>query len=249
MLLSNPRGNFSFIEGISPYSGGVIASPGFSVEHVRLLRPIPWREGFRRIDAFLQQAQRPRQALCAIALRSPKPFSFGGFNQFNADYVEQLKAWNLHVEGRNPVARTNVAPAVAPPPEPSLYSFAITRPTTSSARSFVVAGGGELPEGSLDPHDVIRRGELSADALSEKARYVMGLMAGRLKTLGVGWEHVSVTNIYTVHDLNAMLAKDILPRMGKASEHGVVWNYTRPPIESIEYEMDLRGCAHETLLS
>ena len=80
-MLPNSRGGYSFLKGISPYSGGVAAAKGFAIEHVRLSRVVPWKAGFERIDAHLRAAGRPRQALCAIALRSPKPFSFGGWNE------------------------------------------------------------------------------------------------------------------------------------------------------------------------
>src|SRR5262245_22636816 len=165
MLLANSRGGYSFLKGISPYSGGVVASKGFDIEHVRLSRLLPWRTGFERIDAHLRAAGRPRQALCAIALRSPKPFTFAGFNEFNAGYAKLLASWDIMVDAINPVARTNVAPEVDPPAEPSLYSFAYTRQSSDTAPSFVVSGAGELPEGSLDPHDVIRAGETSAGAM------------------------------------------------------------------------------------
>jgi len=248
MLIANARGGYSFLKGISPYSGGVVASAGFTIEHVRLSRPLEWKGGFERIDAQLRAAGRPRQALCAIALRSPRPFTFAGFGQFNGEYEKMLRSWNIPVEDANPVARTNVAPELDPPAAPSLYSFAYTLPAANMPASFVVSGAGELPEGSLDPHDVVRRGEISLEALAAKARFVLGLMDGRLRGLGVAWEQVTTTNIYTVHDLNALLASEILPRMGRARQHGVTWHYTRPPIVSIEYEMDLRAAVRETII-
>ena len=248
MLLSNPRGGYSFLKGISPYSGGVVSATGFTIEQARLSRPVPWKAGFERIDAHLRAARRPRQALCAIALRSPKPFSFTGFGDFNGAYAKLLASWDIPVDGINPVARTNVAPEVDPPAEPSLYSFAYTLPSAGAAKSFVVSGAGELPEGSLDPHEVVRMGETSLEALKVKARFVLGLMDGRLGGLGVTWNDVTCTNVYTVHDVNALLAAEILPRLGRAREHGITWHYARPPIVSIEYEMDLRGCARESVI-
>src|SRR5437868_10345669 len=137
MLLPNPRGGYSFLKGLSPYSGGVVAARGFTIEHVRLSRLLPWKSGFERIDAHLRAAGRSRQALCAVALRSPKPFSFAGFNDFNAGYAKLLQSWDILVDGINPVARTNVAPAVDPPAEPSLYSFAFTLPAAQAAVSLV----------------------------------------------------------------------------------------------------------------
>lgn len=241
MLLNNSRGGYSFLRGISPYSGGVVTSPGFTIEYIRLPAPVPWKAGFDRVDAALEAAGRPRSALCAMALRSPAPFSFAGFKEFNASYVAVLKSWDIFVDGINPVARTNVAPGVDPPAEPSLYSFAYTLAAPDAAPSFVVAGAGELPEGSLYPEDVVRRDETSPDALAEKARFVLGLMEGRMQGLGVGWDKVTTTNVYTVYDVNALLPSVILPRIGGAALHGVNWHYTRPPIVSIEYEMDVRG--------
>jgi hypothetical protein len=240
MLISNPRGGYSFVRGGRPYSAGVVAADGFTIEHVRLAEWMPWRVGFDWIDERLRAAGRPRSALCAIALRSPKPFSFDGFKEFNNGYVDVLKSWDLMVDGINPVARTNVAPAVGPPAEPMLYSFGYTVPG-SGRNSFIVSGAGELPEGSIESKDVVRRGETSPAAIAEKARFVLGLMEGRLSGLGVGWDRVNGTNIYTVYDLQPLLETEILPRIGPAGRHGLTWHYTRPPIESIEFEMDLIG--------
>jgi hypothetical protein len=163
--------------------------------------------------------------------------------------VEVLKSWEILADGVNPVARTNVAPEIDPPAEPSLYSFGYTVPAEPAPRSFVVSGAGELPEGSGGPRDVVRSGETSGDALAEKARCVLGLVEGRLNGLGATWSQVTATNIYTVHDVTAMLRAEILPRIGRAGDHGVTWYYSRPPIVSIEFEMDVRGGTRETVVN
>jgi hypothetical protein len=248
MLVANIRGNYSFLKGIAPYSAGVVAEAGFEVVHVRFERYIPLRPGFDAVEAHLKTTGRPLQAMCGMELRSPKPFSFTGFNQFNAGYVDVLKKWDILFEGMNPVARTNIAPEVNPPAEPSLYGFSYTIPSKARRKTFVVAGAGELPEGSLDPHDVVRRGESSADAIQQKAPFVMGLMDGRLKGLGVGWNDVTVSEIYTVHDIRPFLEKELFKRMEGGGAHGLTWHYSRPPIESIEYEMDLRGSITEFVI-
>ena len=61
---------------------------------------------FDAIVAHLRKEGRPLQAICGMELRSPEPFSFTGFNEFNAGYVDVLKRWDLLVDGINPVART-----------------------------------------------------------------------------------------------------------------------------------------------
>jgi hypothetical protein len=248
MLVENKRGNYSFLKGIAPYSAGVVAHAGFEVVHVRFSRYIPLRAGFDAVEAHLKGAGRPIQALCGMELRSPKPFSFTGFNQFNAGYFDVLQNWGVLFESMNPVARTNIAPEVNPPGEPSLYGFSYTAPSKASRKTFVVAGAGELPEGSLDPHDVVRPGESSTAAIQEKAHFVMGLMEGRLRGLSVGWNDVTVSEIYTVHDIRPFLEKELLRRLEEGGAHGLTWHYSRPPIESIEYEMDLRGCVTELVI-
>ena len=146
MLVENKRGNYFFLKGIAPYSAGVVAGTGFEVVHVRLPRYIPLRSGFDAVEAHLKRAGRPRQAMCGMELRSPKPFSFIGFNQFNAGYIDVLKKWDILFDGMNPVARTNIALEVNPPGEPSLYGFSYTVPSKARRKTFVVAGAGELPE-------------------------------------------------------------------------------------------------------
>jgi hypothetical protein len=183
-----------------------------------------------------------------MELRSPEPFNFAGFNEFNAGYVDVLKKWDLLVDGMNPVARTNVASAVNPPAEPSLYGFSYTVPSDAKRKTFVVAGAGELPEGSLDPHDVLRPGESTPAAILEKMRFVLGLMEGRLKGLGVSWSDVTVSEIYTIHDIHPFLEKELVRRQEGVGAHGITLHYSRPPIEGIEYEMDLRGCATELVI-
>lgn len=248
MLVENRRGNYSFLKGIAPYSAGVAAEAGFEVVHVRLARFLPLRAGFDAVEAHLKSAGRPMQALCGMELRSPRPFSFAGFQQFNAGYIDILKKWDIFLDGMNPVARTNIAPAVNPPAEPSLYGFSYTVPSKATRKTFVIAGAGELPEGSLDPHDVVRRGESSAAAIQEKAHFVLGLMEGRLRGLGADWNDVTVSEIYTVHDIHPFLEKELLSRLREGGAHGLTWHYSRPPIESIEYEMDLRGCGTELVI-
>ena len=248
MLLPNPKGNYSFLKGIAPYSAGAVAEKGYEIVHARFLQPVPLAQGFERVKAHLQAVKRPLQAMCGMELRSPKPFTFAGFGEFNAGYVEVLKSWDIFLDGTNPVARTNIAPEIGAPAVPSLYGFSYTTPSARKEKSFVVAGAGELPEGSLKPEDVIRRGETTTEALREKTRYVMGLMAGRLQGLGVDWAQVTTTEVYTVHPVCSFLASEIIRPLGKAGIHGITWHYSRPPIVTIEYEMDLRGCFREIVL-
>jgi len=245
-LIDHPIGDYRFLPGIAPYSCGVVSKSGFEIVQVTLARPVPYLHGFERITEFLAAQGRERAALCGVSLRSPKPYSFAGFGEFNGSYAIVLRDWGLFVDGVNPVARTNVAPAVAAPAEPVLYGFSFTRPCPADQpATFVVAGAGELPEGKLARADIIAVGDTSPAAIDAKARFVMDLMEIRLRGLGMDWPTVSMLNIYTVHSITTVLPEIVLKRIGSAAIHGAHSYYSRPPVEEIEYEMDLRGVRTE----
>ena len=246
-LIHNPKGNYCFLTGIAPYSSGVVADEGYEIVHVTMKQPIPYRPGFELIDKYLAEQKRSRYALCAMELRSPKPFTFEGFAQFNQGYQDILADWNLMVDDRNPIARTNIAPEVRPPGEPMLYAFSYTQPLNDADRypTFVVAGAGELAGANLSPDDIVRAGETSIDAMQEKAVHVMNIMQARLFGLKMTWQDVTAVDVYTVHSLKPILAETISGALGQAIIHGIRWHYGRPPIEGLEFEMDMRGTGQD----
>lgn len=246
MLLANPRGGYHFLMGIDPYSCGVVADPGYEVVHATLRAPLPWREGFEKIDSHLKEVGRSRHALCGIELRSPAPYSMEGFIEFNVGYCELVQSWDLYVGDLNPVARTNVAPADSPPAVPVLHGFSYTAPVVQDAPlTFVVAGAAELREADLDEDDIIRRGESGAEALREKASHVVGIMESRLHGLGATWELVTAIDVYTVLLLEGLLEDSVLPAIGAAGRHGLCWSRSRPPVNGLDFEMDMRGVRSE----
>lgn len=248
MLRSCPNGDYRYLPGIGAYSSGVIATPDHRIVHASLRAPLPYRQGFAAIERHLTQAGRPRAALCAVELRLPAPLSFDGFARFNEDYRALLADWKLLLGGDNPVARTNVAPVVRPPAEPSLYGFAYTAPGPAPRPSFVVAGSGELREGPLAPSGIVRRGESTPEAMRDKATFVMGVMDARLRGLGAAWADVTAMRIYTPYPVHPYLADTVLAPAGAAAAHGVHWFLSRPPIEGLDYEMDMRGTDRELVL-
>ena len=246
-LIHFHNGGYAFLKGGFPYSQGVKALPGYAIERVRFAQPVPVVQGFAAIAAHLSALGRPSTALCAAELRSPAPLSMSGFKTFNEGYVEVLKRWNLFRDGLNPVARSNVAPQFAPPSEPCFYAFCYTVPAKNAGTNFVVAGSGEWPEAGKFPEDIVARGDSSPAGLQEKAHFVMGKMQDRLEGLGVSWREVTAIQVYTVHDIHSIVPGEILPCAGNGA--GVTWHYCRPPIEELEYEMDVRGIATERVIA
>lgn len=240
-------GGYRYIPGVFQYSAGVAALDGFRIERVVFRRPVPLREGFDQIAAHLAAAGRPPAAFCACELRSPEPMSEDVFRAFNQLYVGVLSDWGIVMNGRNPVARSNVCPAIAPPGEPSFHAFSYTVPGESAAPSFVIAGSGEVPEGKDNYRDhVVRPGDTSPAGLRAKADYVLGEMERRMAALGFGWADTTATQVYTVHDLHPFLGDAIVAR--GAAARGLTWHWCRPPVAGLDYEMDCRAVAIERVV-
>ena len=243
-----PAGGYRFIAHQFQYSGGVAAEPGFRIERARFTRPVPLAEGFDAIEGYLGGIGRSPTAFCACELRSPAQFTDAGFVAFNRHYVEQLAAWGIFRDEANPVARSNVCPEIDPPARPSFYAFSYTVPSENdTARSFVAAGSGEAREGGPSYEGrIIRRGDQSPEAMREKARFVLGAMEQRMAALGFGWTEVTATQVYTIFDIYSFLADEIVRR--GAIPGGLTWHFARPPVQGLDFEMDVRGVARELVI-
>ncbi len=241
-------GNYRYRRGPFQYSAGVCAEPGYGIERVRFAEPVPVAAGFKVIEDYLTGLGRPLTCFCACELRSPAPFDDAGFIAFNRVYVGTLERWGIFKEDDNPVARSNVCPELNPPPEPGFHAFSYTVPVGEDDQrpSFVISGSAEAREGAGDYSErTIRLGETGADAMREKASYVLGVMETRMKGFGLGWSDASATQVYTVHELHSFLADEIVSR--GAARNGLTWHYARPPVFTLDYEMDVHGVAVERL--
>ena len=240
-------GGYRFIPGVFQYSGGVAALAGHAIERVRFRAPVPLQQGFEQIERLIAQAGRPLTSFCACELRSPAQFSEQGFRAFNESYVVTLEKWGLFDGKLNPVARSNVCPLIDPPAEPSLHAFSFAVPATDAAPTFVIAGSGEAREGGASYRErIVRYRETSADAMREKARYVLGEMERRLAALAFAWGDTTATQVYTVQDLHPFMADEIMRR--GAARGGLTWHFARPPVEGLEYEMDCRAVGRERVI-
>ena len=240
-----PERGFGYAPGVFQYSCGVTALPGFRLERARFRVPVPLVEGFDRIKAHLAALGLQTTAFAACELRSPAPFTEDGFAAFNQVYAGTLQAWGVFLDRTNPVARSNVCPAVSPPATPSFFAFSYAVPGPGGG--FVVAGNGEAREGGATYQEsIVAPGDTSPAGLSRKCDHVMTEMERRMATLGVGYSDATAVNLYTVHDPHPILATEILAR--GAAALGVEWHYCRPPIQGLDWEMDCRGVTRELVL-
>src|SRR5260221_3678372 len=166
MLLENPKGNYSFVSGRGvPFSSGAIADPGFAIVHASFNPLVRLSDGYGAIERQLHAVGRPLNAVCGIELRIPAAFTPEEFEQFNRAYLERIAAWGVLIDRLNPIARTNVAPAVPALGEPSLYGFYYTVPAIGDSRpAFVLAGSPEMAARDDGRREIVAAGRVSADA-------------------------------------------------------------------------------------
>ena len=238
MLIDNPKGGFSFIKGIGPFSSGAVANAGFETVHAVALPLIKLDDGYGVIERHMREVGRPLNAVCGIELRIPKPLTSAGFDEFNRGYLKRLAAWEVHLDGNNPIARTNVAIEVAPISEPMLYGFYYTTGSSKPSRTFVLAGAGEVKSMTAGSIEVVAGADVSPAGLAQKTMFVLDLLAARLGEMKMTWADATAVNLYMVHDANAVIASTILPAIGVAAHRGVTWHYTRPPIDVMQLEID-----------
>jgi hypothetical protein len=246
--LSFEPGGYRHAPGVFQYSAGVAAEPGYRIVRVQFRRPVPLQEGFRQIQTVIAASRRPLAAFCACELRSPAPFTEAGFMAFNKIYVGTLERWGIYDGKANPVARSNVCPAMNPPAEPSFHAFSYTEVASDAEPpSFVIAGGAEAPEGRANYRDhIVQLRNLSPEGLREKATFVLAEMERRMSVLGFAWKDITATQLYTVHNIHPFFADEIVRR--GAARAGLTWHYTRPPVVDLEYEMDCRAVSIERIV-
>ena len=251
MLLENARGNFKFVRGYgAPFSSGALANPGFEIVHATFKPLARLVDGYGLIERHLREAGRPLNAICGIELRIPAALTPAGFDEFNRPYVERLTAWGLMIDGLNPVARTNVAPATTPLAEPSLYGFYYTVRAVGPARpAFVLAGVPEVASREGGKREIAAAGDVSLEGLRRKNTCILETLGGLLHEMSLGWNEASAVNLYTVHDLHPLFATDLFPALGAAAYRGIRWHYARPPVLGLELEIDGYAARQELVLT
>jgi hypothetical protein len=68
-------------------------------------------------------------------------------------------------------------------------------------------------------------------------------MEQRMAALGFAWADLTATQVYTIFDIHPLLAEEIVRR--GAMSGGLTWHFARPPVQGLDFEMDVRGVAHE----
>ena len=235
MQLVRSGGGFQFVPVDGPYSAGVVAEPGHAIVRVRAPRHTALADGFRLVEKTLAAAGRPRTALCAMELRVPRPLTRAGFDDFNRPYIAEMERLGAVVEGRVAAARTNVAPELDPPSEPTVHAFCFAIPSSVTQRTFVVSG---VPE---------RLGTGGGPAAWWND--IVATLEERMAALGVGWDDATETQLYAPRRDHAVFAAAALDRLAELSRSGIRWFHSSPPIDDLRMEIDVRALAEDRTVS
>jgi hypothetical protein len=222
---------FRFLPVDGPFSAGVAAEPGFGIVRAHAPHHTPLAKGFSLIEGVLRDSGRPLGALCALELRVPKPFDRAEWTEFNAGYVAQWERWKATVDGRVPGARTNVAPEFDPPTEPCLHAFCYTVQADTESKDFVISGTAE-PEGT-------------PGGLPAYWTVIVKELETRMAALGVAWDGATETQFYATRSDHELFAAQGLPRFAELVRPGLRWFFSRPPIDTLKIEVDVRRLSQE----
>lgn len=234
MRLSNERGNYDYLPSVPVYSGGARAHAGYTVKRVRLAGNLGITEAFTRISEIIAAEGRPIQALCGVELRSPSAISPEEFRAFNTEYVALLETYELLIDGKSPIGRTNVVPLIAGHPEKYVHAFTYTVEGQLLDDSYAVAGGAEVPESA--PDQIVAKGDTSPEGVTAKVNYVVREMRERRRQLG-SEASPFLTHLYTPLTLGNEHRSEIRTLAGDAE--GVIDCFAAPPVNVLHFEMDI----------
>lgn len=229
-LISSP-GGFRFLPADGPFSEGVVADEGHTIVRVRAPRTTSLSDGYLLVERTLRAGDRPLASLCAMELRIPAPLTRPGFEAFNREYVAQMQRWGVVIDGHLPAARTNVAPELDPPSGPCLHAFCFATPAPGSGKTFVVSGVPERLGTSGGP------GGYWNDIVTTVER--------RMAALGVAWADVTETQLYAPAADHTVFAAASLARLRELARPGIRWFLSRPPIDDLRMEIDVRALAED----
>ena len=81
---------------------------------------------------------------------------------------------------------------------------------------------------------------------SRPGRSASGWTRSGLAAPGPGWADVTATQVYTIFDIHPLLADEFVRR--GAMSGGLAWHFARPPVQGLDFEVDVRGIAHEFVI-
>lgn len=244
-LLHFAPGNYRFLAG-GPFSAGVAPDEGFALRRVRFARLVPMADGFAAIRQHLIDRGRPVTALAGCELRSPRPMTIDEFTTFNAVYLETLHTWGCRDGALNPVARSNLAPALDAPGEATFFAFTYTIAEPGAVGDYLVSGLPEIRDGAKAGDRVVAGDDVSPQGLATKLTFILDVLRRRVADLGGDWTGITGAQIYSAHDIGPLM-KNVLSPIGLA-QIGLAWYPAWPPVTGFHIEADVRRVRTELVI-
>ena len=215
-------GGYRFIPSVFQYSAGVAAQAATRSSACASARRCRWRRALRASSASSARpaARSPRSAPanCVRLRPSPKRGSARSTRSMSSRWRNGACSTARPTRSR---AATSVRRSIRRR-SPSFHAFSLhRRGRRSRRRRFVIAGGAEAREGGASYQErTIRRGETSADAMREKAQYVLGEMERRLglARLHLGRHHGDA-GLHRAGPLSVPRGRDRAPRRRARRPH------------------------------
>ncbi len=243
-LMQHPDAGYAYLPGGANFSEGVVTLPGYAMTRIVFCQPLHYRQGFERASVFLSALGLTMRAICGAELRIERPLSLDGFAQLNHDYVECLDAWGLRIGDDSPITRTNIAVDRVFPKQPLLYAFSYVHGHESVQRCFLTAGTGEIDDRDL----IIALDDHSAAGIGAKMDFVISALAQTLIHLEVDASSLTHVHTYTRLPIAVATLNDALSGVCGSLSCGIRWFYQCPPVQGVEFEMDVRRIVGERWL-
>jgi hypothetical protein len=244
-LLDSEAGGYRVLPAGQVFCGGVIPVDGFEVVHALFTPWVPLKDAWSRIEQYLKSVGRPVQALCGMELRIPAQLTLEGFRAFNQPYVQQLRNWDLVIGNYSAVCRTNVAPALEPPKEPSVHAFSFTAPTQLKSTTFCISGTADIDSRGR----IVAEGDVSLAGMRQRLQHCLDTITERLAELGVGWDATTHVDLCCARELGNLMEAVVVPGVQGAAAHGIRLHHARPPILGAEVELECRAVRREITLA
>jgi hypothetical protein len=245
-LLDVEAGGYRVLPAGQVFCGGVVPLEGFEIVHALFTPWVPLKDAWGVIERYLESIDRPVKALCGMELRIPAQLSMEGFRAFNQPYITQLRKWDLILPLGNysAVCRTNVAPALEPPKEPSVHAFSFTAPAQGRSTTFCVSGTADIDVRGK----IVAEGDVSPTGMKQRLQYCIDAIGERLAQLDLDWSAATHIDLCYAREIGNLMETVVLPGVKGAAAHGIRVHHARPPILGAEVELECRAVRREITL-
>jgi hypothetical protein len=181
-----------------------------------------------------------------MELRIPAQLSMEGFRAFNQPYIAQLRKWDLILPlgSYSAVCRTNVAPALEPPKEPSVHAFSFTAPAQGKSVTFCVSGTADIDARGK----IVAEGDVSPAGMQQRLQCCIDAIGERLAQLDLDWSATTHIDLCYARDIGSLMETVVVPGVKGAAAHGIRVHHARPPIVGAEVELECRAVRREITL-